>query len=213
MTSNAAPRPRLRFETTECTRCGGSGSYGPVQVEGGRCFTCLGKGIMLTRRGRLAKSFLDENLETMNKALEDIVPGERVWLELGMSNVYRWMTVTESHADNLNPGRWTVRAEHKGKVYGLGGATRAMAETPGSGFTKPTSLRVWDQELYDRAVGATSLMPGASFEAPVKDAEEGVQAPKKEAVAGTKRATGSHKDCDHESTPKARAACRKARQA
>lgn len=213
MTNNTASAPRLRFETTECTRCGG---WGELEFEeGGRCFTCHGKGVKLTRRGRLARAFFDENLDLMNKALEDIVPGDRVWIDISQDfrvMLMRWATVTESKADELNEGRWGVTVKHKGKVSGLIGATREFAARENSGFNgKPTTLRVWNPELWDRAVGATALMPGASLDAPAKVAEEGTQAPKKEAAPRAARANGSHKDCTHESTPKARAACRKAR--
>lgn len=202
------------FETVTCTRCGGSGSYGPTQVEGGRCFTCLGTGKKFSRKGKLAKAFFEENLDLMNKAFEDIVPDDRVWMNVKfMGTVMRWVTVTESVPDALNEGRWQVRAVHKGENIGMGGVTRAyVAASTDPNWTGPSTMRVWDRALWDRAVNATLLMPGASLPAEPKVADEAAEAPVKAPVAaGTKRANGSHANCTHESTPKARATCRKAR--
>ncbi len=66
-----------------------------------------------------------------------------------------------------------------------------------------------DDEILKAARTLAIATGGARFEDDTLVAEKVTQTPKKQ---GTPRANTSHKDCDHETTPKARAACRKARQ-
>lgn len=42
------------FPLEECRRCGGSGSFGPTSVHGGRCFDCNGSGLRITRKASAA---------------------------------------------------------------------------------------------------------------------------------------------------------------
>jgi len=45
------------FETTTCSRCGGSGSYSFNLMDGDRCYGCSGTGQKLTKRGAAARAF------------------------------------------------------------------------------------------------------------------------------------------------------------
>lgn len=63
--------------------------------------------------------------------------------------------------------------------------------------------------VIKRAMLTSSLMMGATLTKHVPSAQQDDEAPVKRARASS----SSHKDCTHDSTPKDRAACRKARQA
>lgn len=51
---------KLLFESTTCSRCGGTGSYSYCTMYGSRCFKCGGAGCYLTKRGKAAQAFLDD---------------------------------------------------------------------------------------------------------------------------------------------------------
>ena len=71
---------KIRFTTTECGRCSGTGRYGPMSVAGGQCMGCKGGGIVLTRAGKTARAAYDVAMdEALNTALEDVTPGDLVW--------------------------------------------------------------------------------------------------------------------------------------
>lgn len=63
------------FEHTICGRCGGCGRYSYNQIDGDRCFGCLGTGFALTRRGNAAQEFY-RNLLTVLAG--DVTVGMRV---------------------------------------------------------------------------------------------------------------------------------------
>jgi hypothetical protein len=50
---------KLHFETTTCSRCGGTGTM-PFSVYGGVCFKCNGSAVTLTAAGRSARKLWDE---------------------------------------------------------------------------------------------------------------------------------------------------------
>lgn len=51
------------FEHTECSRCGGSGSFSFNLMHGSMCYGCNGSGYKLTPRGRAAQHFLNRMRE------------------------------------------------------------------------------------------------------------------------------------------------------
>lgn len=55
-TTNNTPK----LETETCSRCGGSGHYSYCQMYGTKCFKCLGKGVVLSKRGATASKYLTE---------------------------------------------------------------------------------------------------------------------------------------------------------
>lgn len=70
----------IRFTTTDCGRCSGTGMYGPRSVAGGQCMACKGGRVVLTRAGRTARIAYDRAMdEALNVPLGDIAPGARVW--------------------------------------------------------------------------------------------------------------------------------------
>jgi hypothetical protein len=55
----------IRFETTECSRCGGTGEYSYNSLTGTRCFKCNGGKAQLTRKGAAARAAYDEAMDAM----------------------------------------------------------------------------------------------------------------------------------------------------
>ncbi len=51
---------KLLLESTACGRCGGSGSYSFNLMHGSMCYGCKGRGEVLTKRGRAAQEWLNE---------------------------------------------------------------------------------------------------------------------------------------------------------
>jgi len=52
---------KTHFETEICSRCHGSGEYSQCQEYGTRCFKCAGNKVVLTKRGAVAKAYLEES--------------------------------------------------------------------------------------------------------------------------------------------------------
>jgi len=48
---------KFGFPLSSCYRCGGSGNYGPVQVQAGKCFACGGSGFVV-RAGKARKAWV-----------------------------------------------------------------------------------------------------------------------------------------------------------
>lgn len=76
------------FESTTCSRCGGSGHYSYCQSHGTRCFKCGGHGIVLTKRGAVAQQVFNEMLTV---EAQDVEPG---------------MKVLDSGVPGIIPGGW-----------------------------------------------------------------------------------------------------------
>lgn len=93
------------FEMIECRRCGGSGYYGPMSINGGRCFKCGGATKHRTKRGQEAyETFTALMDELMGVGVMEIAVGDRVYLG------NRWRTITEvKHRDTH--GKMTIGRE------------------------------------------------------------------------------------------------------
>lgn len=61
------------LETQDCSRCGGSGRYSYCTMYGDRCFKCGGAGKVYTKRGLVAKHYLDGLREVK---VEDLKVGD-----------------------------------------------------------------------------------------------------------------------------------------
>lgn len=190
---------RITFETTECSRCWGSGEYGPKQVEGGRCFKCKGTGIQLSRAGKAARDRFEDKLNAMLTPYSEVKVGDRIWINISiMSLKMAWRTVTDTHADPLNEGIWRVETK---------------SQSIGTFMKDNLKVRVWDEAKWEAAVQAVAHLKGATTTAnddDVQHASNTQEDAQKDAQASKK---GSHAMCTHDATPKARAACRKARKA
>lgn len=80
----------VRFEITGCGRCGGTGFYGPMSINGGRCFSCV-NGMRRTRRGEAAKQLFDQTMdELMLVPVLDLKVGDLAFLDHG------WRKLTDA---------------------------------------------------------------------------------------------------------------------
>jgi hypothetical protein len=91
MTTATAPQT-LTYETTECTRCGGTGHFSYNQRTGTTCFKCSGTRVQLTRAGKAAFDKVTAWREaTYTVAASQVQPGMRIHLTYPKSV---WATVT-----------------------------------------------------------------------------------------------------------------------
>lgn len=86
----------LKFESCDCSRCGGSGRM-PFSAYGGVCFKCNGAGQVLTPAGRSARKLYDTLLSAActTKQAWEVEVGERVTYAHEVGVGARWFTVVE----------------------------------------------------------------------------------------------------------------------
>ena len=117
-TKEATPRTAvvITYEQQTCGRCGGCGSYSYNQITGSRCFKCHGAGTVDSRKGAKARAAVAEKRnELYGRAIEDVKVGDRAKMPgRGMFAADRWATITESQADDLNAGFWSLRCDGSG---------------------------------------------------------------------------------------------------
>lgn len=71
---------KIRFETTECGRCGGTGQFGPTAVDNGRCFNCTGNKTVLTRKGRAARDAYEQlELDNLVVHASELSEGDHIY--------------------------------------------------------------------------------------------------------------------------------------
>jgi len=90
------------FETESCSRCGGSGKYSWCQAHLDVCFKCGGRGIVLTKRGRVAQDFFRDS---MLIPVSEVKAGDVV-LDLGKK-----IKVIGVSPDTLNVGRTNIKSD------------------------------------------------------------------------------------------------------
>lgn len=118
--------PADRIETTECSRCGGTGRYSYNQMHGSRCYGCGGSGKKHTRRGAEAFRFLEA---LRSKPAADFQPGDLMRYDMftpgGSARIFVTVTsVSPSQAKVFIDGKpsetpsVTIEGEHAklGKV-------------------------------------------------------------------------------------------------
>ena len=81
------------FETTTCSRCGGSGKYSYNMYDGDRCFGCAGHGITFSKRGAKARI---KFFESLARPVSELQPGMKIW-ERG-----KWRTIKSIEHVGLN---------------------------------------------------------------------------------------------------------------
>lgn len=85
------------FETTACSRCGGSGQYSYCQAFGTRCFGCGGKGVKYTARGAEALRYFRALSECPASMLRE---GDRIF-----SDGWRRVLAIEQNSETRRAGR------------------------------------------------------------------------------------------------------------
>lgn len=84
------------FESTECSRCGGSGRFSFNLKDGTMCFGCQGTGKKLTKRGLAAKYFFEDSL---SKQVTDCKVGDVIKLSSSSKNFSKITEILFSQAD------------------------------------------------------------------------------------------------------------------
>lgn len=211
--------PTIAFETTDCGRCAGTGMYGPTCIDGGRCFGCGGKGIRLSRAGKIARDRYDAIMGKMHVRIDEIKAGDRVKIELAHTRSWQlrkratWYTVTDitSKFEGAKVNDEDVMSHYL--TLDLGNINTDDWCVPsylGNNFALP----VWNRDIYLEAINACRHLKGAT----ITDYQaDGVALTSNVAqvvtTSASTRSRGSHADCDHEATPAARRRCRAARNA
>jgi hypothetical protein len=153
--ASAPKKTSIRFETTECGRCSGGGTY-PSLVDNGRCFTCSGTGKVLSRNGKAARKAYDAAIaERCTVDLADLKPGDVVWhyrSTAAMETRKGWVTVESVTPDTLNAGRLIM------KVRGALGVN-ATPEYKVR-ISRPEVTREIIENVARRFKGATLLVDG-----------------------------------------------------
>lgn len=110
---------KLMFETTDCSRCGGSGTYSWCQRFGDKCFKCSGRGIQLTRDAVRARELHAEwKAQRTAITLSDVQPGMRVRLYRADKPLETVVEVLEQGSvkeRNPETGEWVQLAEVRTK--------------------------------------------------------------------------------------------------
>lgn len=70
---------RIKFDTTECGRCGGSGRYSYSQTNGSVCFGCKGSGKKYTDKGSCARAaYRSQLMDYLGVTADSLIPGNIV---------------------------------------------------------------------------------------------------------------------------------------
>lgn len=150
---------KVKFETEDCSRCGGSGEYSSCAMYGKTCFKCRGGKIQLTRRGIAARKAFDAVMDRMDKTWAEVKPGDRVHVR-GINGALRWFIV-----DTIEGGS-PLRSR-------TGGESAPWIEIPTLDVTYVNAkfvdghhaigtVRVWDAEIYRAAAVRVERLAGAT---------------------------------------------------
>ena len=115
-------KKRLLLESTTCGRCAGTGRFSFNLMHGSRCYGCSGRGEVLTKRGKAAQAWLNEQRMI---PCEWFKPGDMILSEGFAAGSYteptRWLRVvrvlrqTGAEAGYVNqPDLACVRIETEG---------------------------------------------------------------------------------------------------
>ncbi len=129
---------KTRFETEVCSRCDGSGQYSYCQEFGTNCFKCSGAGRVLSKRGSVAKTYLEK---LCTKPVSEVKVGDKI-VASGITNngrLYRYIaTVTE-----IKPGRSaTVTIDSETKTVDYVDLTLESEKYGKSGLSTPVDSTV-----------------------------------------------------------------------
>lgn len=100
-------RTSLKFETTTCGRCGGSGNYSYCQMYGTRCFGCSGSGIVLSCNGKRAQAKANELLAAATTILADTLTVGMKYRTTDIAGRKVWATVLTTPVHDAEPSGWS----------------------------------------------------------------------------------------------------------
>lgn len=144
--------PTVTFETTDCTRCAGTGNYSYNPMHGTRCFKCAGRKVQISRAGAAARKAWDAVMDTMARPVEEIQVGSRVKLREG------WATVA-----SIGSGGTTYTKDGK-RIPSI--AVTYTHTTMVHCHVPSDTLKLWDEGIYLAAVKRVSNLKGASVKEP-----------------------------------------------
>jgi hypothetical protein len=154
------------FETSTCTRCGGSGRYSYCQSYGDRCFKCAGSGKQFTKRGAAANAYI-RTLRTIKA--RDVQFGQAIKFDgvPGMSRT-TYFRLDEMHtelrsASSLDPVTGETRVHNHLHLSGIGpkGERMGMSVFPDSDvILVPTKAEAAEQIAKALAYQATLTKTG-----------------------------------------------------
>lgn len=113
---------KLLFESKTCSRCGGCGEYSYCTMYGSVCFKCHGAGVVLTKRGRAAQTWL--NAQKTKKGSE-IEVGMTILIEgVPGFSASKWATVSAVSGEGKDH-----KIEAEGKNGGAGATLNGFWNT------------------------------------------------------------------------------------
>jgi len=139
MTTKATATDRYGFPLRSCTRCGGTGDFGPRSVDGGRCFGCGGTG-WVHPAGRVADAYaamMAAARTAKRPMVSQMRPGDEVTFDIDWNgNATKdaaWKTVERIDITPEIVGRaWTggelVRVSYRTTIYWTDGTFRGADE-------------------------------------------------------------------------------------
>lgn len=87
---------KIVFDTTECSRCGGTGKFSYNQLHGDMCYGCSGSGKMLTKQAKKASKRIEEIRKQIRSIpVSEIKVGDKIWQSLTAFSKRDWLTVTK----------------------------------------------------------------------------------------------------------------------
>lgn len=118
---------KIRYESQECSRCGGTGEYMYLRGHGSKCFACQGSCMELSPAGKRARNALEALLdERCGVSVTKIVPGDGVYLTKG----------------SAKPGWYVVETSKKGSEFWHIG----FKGNSSYAFQMSDSIRVYNKE-------------------------------------------------------------------
>jgi hypothetical protein len=87
--------PTIPFEDETCSRCGGSGHFSYCQRYGTTCFKCAGRGLTLTKRGKLAMDYFTRLLSVQAKDVKKGMKIRESGVSAGGDLFTKWATVVD----------------------------------------------------------------------------------------------------------------------
>lgn len=159
------PKIAVTFETARCLKCGGSGFYGPTSIDSGKCWSCTGKGAVLTRAGKFAQKRYQAIMAEMMTPMTEVKPGDLAYIQIAHidtgARARAWVTatgveITESgmKLDGVPQRAAQIQFDEGVRLAGYRGFVCSPAET--------VAVKVWNASTHRRAAESIANLKGAT---------------------------------------------------
>jgi hypothetical protein len=99
MTTAAATRSKITYDTQTCGRCLGTGHYSYNRMDGTRCYGCSGSGRRLTKPAARSRELLKQwTAEHLTVPASTLQPGDRIYVNT-IERGWKWLTVESIEVD------------------------------------------------------------------------------------------------------------------